>query len=232
MDKNLERKLAALIDAEDAGLSNFDSSMGFDNDMAHSYTGRGQMKPQGQTTFDFKIVHDGAGGAGTVDIELFKALFNTGTYAGETLTFASGGNTVTITGLTASFKALQERAKSQPFRINFARIRPLGEAQLANNITFDTQSVFGGSKQNSISPSTYVDPNQYQTLNVDVPLNFVVGDSTGLNWTINDSETIIVTLFIDLVYDVNKAMTGVSPVRNVTRPALAPASAARLSLNS
>lgn len=221
----LERKLVGLLNQEDANLRNYDSTLNYDSELAHSYTGRGQMKPQGQTTFDLQIVHDGVGEV-AVDIELFKALFNSGTWNGNVLEFNPGGagtGKVTVTGLTESFKALQERAKSAPFRINFIRIRPTTEAQLAKPIEMEKRSVFGGSKTNSKSPATYVDPNQYQSLNVDVPLDYVVGDDAGLNWSINDGETITATLFIDLIYDVNAAMEGKSPVRNVTRPVVAAA---------
>lgn len=226
MTPNELRNLANILESESKDLKNFnnnDSVLNFDSDFSfnaeyqeygHAYTGRNGIVARGQTTYDLIISHDNAV-AVSVPIQLFESYFNTGTFVGNNLTFTSGGATVTIQGMTAPFKALMNRSQTQPFRINFMRMLPQAASQLSQGVTFKTNSVWGASKQNNLTPNTYIDPNQYQLLRVDVPANFIVDGERGIEFSVNAGEEIAVTLFIDQILDQTKSLQGENPVRNL-----------------
>ncbi len=222
--QQLERIAQALED-ESMDLQNFsanDSPLGFDSDFnfdqdwneyGHAYTGNNTVAAAGQTTFDLTITS--VGGAVSTDITLFQSYFNTGTFVAGDLVFVNGANTVTVHGTTSTMQALMSQNTNSPFRINFVRMLPTTAAQLAEQMYFQKNSVFGGFQYNNLSPNTYIDPNQYQPLRVDVPTNFIVDSQKGIKWKILNGESILVTLFIDQVLDPTKELQGRDSVRNL-----------------
>lgn len=149
-------------------------------------------------TFDLKIVYRVGGPPAPIDIQLFGALYNTGSFAPTgSLIFQTVIGTVTVSGATDSFRALMERSKTQPFKIKVIRMKSLYVAQQFNPFVLGNTSVWGASEENTISPAMFTDPYQQDPLLVDVPVNFIIDGDRGIKMSINSGEQISMTLFIE-----------------------------------
>ena len=219
-EKNIMNAINSLENA--ANFRGYDAAVPYDRNYAGVYTppalGVAQygVTPNGLTTFDLTIIHAPSGAPAAINISLFEALYNGGTFVNGNLVFTTAGGTVTISGTTQKFQALMERSKTQPFRIAFIRMKSLQTAQQANPFTLANTSVWGASQTNNISPATYKDAYQQDPLTVDVPVDFTVDSDRGIRLLVNTSEDLNITLFIDLFRNPTEILRGNEPLRGNT----------------
>lgn len=161
-----------------------------------------------------------------VDVTFFASTFQAGTFnADGDLEFTnSNGDTATITCLTSqngvnvTMEQIYDLLGSEPFQVAFIRMRPKTQAQLDYAIDILSASQFGSQKTNSINPDDWVDPDQYQLLRVDIPMNVSASKKQGWKWTIDEDQTgsgVSMTLFIPSTVDNTKLLAGQSQVRNL-----------------
>jgi len=184
------------------------------------------MKPRGQITYDLTAIYTPVAGVpGPVDITLFSFNFTPGIFVGETQVFTNAaGDFVTVTGRTASWRAMMLRSQTQPFRINFIRMNVVDDVQFSIPYFFIKNSVWGGNQDNNLSPDTFLTPEQFQLLRVDVPCNYKVDSERGIRIAIQPTEIapkgVRMQLFIDQVNNPTVQLDGVAPVIALTADGL------------
>ena len=230
---NKERQIQALLqslDEDSMNFHNFDSALdydsalnydeesvlGMDEDSVLSF--QGEAPKRGLSTFGVNMVYTAGVGSNPVTVELFGTDFNTGTVVGDTLTFTNGDDTVTVTGRTGSIVAFQNRLRYAPFRIKYARLNPINAAQFNEQIKFQMDSVYGGGKFNNMLPEEYFTPEQYQSLRVDLPMNYRVDSQRRIIMDIGATEVapgLNLTFWIDQVVDEAAKLNGKSSIINM-----------------
>jgi hypothetical protein len=83
---------------------------------------------------------------------------------------------------------------SEGFTITKIQARFTTDAQIDNEISFVYNSIFGKTETQSISPRTYFSPSQYQSLLVDIPVEFYINGERGIQFTLNASETVVLNM--------------------------------------
>lgn len=177
------------------------------------------------TTFKMRTFYTPGGGAhGPVDVTYFAQAFNTGTFSSGDLVFTNAtGDTATERGVTknlisgtVTMEDFMFITQTEPFTLGFIRMRAKSADQLENSMDIIDGTQFGGAKGNSITPDDYIDPDQYQFLRVDVPMNVAISKKNGFKWTIDEDQTgkgVSFTLFIPATIDPQKALKGESSTR-------------------
>lgn len=169
----------------------------------------------------------GPGVPANVSITLFDSVFRDGgvfSGGGDLVFTNAGGDTATITCLTengpsgrrVTMEQLYEMVSTEPFMIGFIRLKVKTSAQFDFSMGIIKDGQYGGYGGNSITPDDYVDPDQYQLLRVDLPMNIMASKKSGFTWTIDEDQSgtgIGMTLFIPTTYDPTKALAGKDPVR-------------------
>lgn len=189
---------------------------------------QGQVASGAMTTSRLRVVYTpGVGSPAPVEIKLFSTIFTTGVFNGDgDLVFTNaGGDTATVSCMTTNgptagnlvtIKQLYDMTNTQPFTIGFMRIKVKTVAQFDYAIGITADGQFGGYGGNSIVPDDYVDPDQYQFLRVDVPMNADASNQKGFTWTIDEDQTgagVNMTLFITTTINPNKQLAGQSQIR-------------------
>lgn len=237
-EKELYQQLADKIAQGGNAYRNFDSTMNFDSvlnmegesvlNMDYgAQVAAQQFDQRGLSTYNFRIFYTDVSGTGTpVTVTLFRSYFNPGTFVGDDLVFTNSlGDTATVNGVTSPFRTFQQRAETQPLRIAFTREKPVSDAQFDNAITFLHSSVYGGNRDNNVVPETFITPEQFQLLRVDIPMNFDVDGERGWQLNINATETLVAggtrfTLFVNKIVDPTRELKGKSPVANLGGPGI------------
>lgn len=215
---------------------NFDSTQEFDTtenyddgesvlNMEYGQRHRGTTDmDRGQSTFELQVFYTAVVGVADVTVQLFRSYFNPGVFVGDDLVFTNAAaDTGTVRGITAIYRALQLRAETQPFKIHFVRLEPVATAQLGERWTFLKSSVWGGNKDNNLTPRTFITPEQFQLGRVDVPINMIADGERGIQFDLNPSETLVlggfqITLFIDKIMDPTRKLQGKSEVLSLKSP--------------
>lgn len=236
-EKEIMRQIANNIESKSMGYHNFDSTMNYDSaldmdgqsvldmDYGSRYMNHKQIEPRGQSTYELTIFYTDNFGSGTpVNITLFQPYFNTGTFVGDDLVFTNvAGETATIQGDTEIYRAIHNRSETQPFRVSFARMDVVAAAQFAQRWSFSMRGVFGGEKRNNLTPRTFLTPEQFQLLRVDIPTNWNVNGERGISFDVNATEVIAnggirMTLFVDKIMDPMRKMQGKDEIVNLDDP--------------
>ncbi len=124
-----------------------------------------------------------------VTVTLFSTDTNPGVVVGNTLVFTNGaGDQAIVTGRTASFIQFQNRLRYAPFNIKFGRLNPIDAAQFNQELRYEQNTVWGSGKFNTILPEEHLTPDQFQTLRVDIPMNFSVDSQRGITFEVGNTE--------------------------------------------
>ena len=113
------------------------------------------------------------------------------------LVYNLGGLLMTTASTTgASYRSLFEMSGIANFVIRMIRINTSTEAQLNNSLYHFQKTALGAYKQNEISPRTFFAPTQYQNKIVDIKQSLVIDSEYGIQYNVNNGETISMQLFL------------------------------------
>lgn len=212
----------------------FDSEMGYDSDMYDfepgdtvlGYENTG-IKGAGLSTYSINLTYTPVAGVpAPVTVEIWGTDLNTGTVTGDTLVFTNaGGDFVTISGRTSPFIPFQNSLRYEPFNIRFARMIPQAASQFFQNVTFRHDSKWGSFKGNDQLPDTYFNPEQFQSLRVDIPMGFAVGPRDRMIFDVDPTEVspgMNMIFFIDKALDPKRMVQKRNPLVNMSGPGLIP----------
>lgn len=191
-----------------------------------------QVNSGAMTTFRMRVYYTAGPGPGApepVDITFFDSTFQVGgvfDIHGNLVFTNTNGDTATIEGLTTNgpngrrvtIQQLYNTIETEPAVIGFIRLKVKTTAQFDYSMGIIKDGQYGGYGGNSITPDDYVDPDQFQLLRVDVPMNVKASKRDGFSWTIDEDQTgtgIGMTLFIPKTLDPGKQLDGKDPVRNL-----------------
>ena len=105
-------------------------------------------------------------------------------------TGTAGATALTVTCPQYTYRALQKSSGRRPFRIVGIRMTVQNDAQIDNEIVHFTSNFLGASNRNVLSPRTFFNPQQFQSLIVDIQANFPIDDQKGFYYTVNAGETV------------------------------------------
>jgi hypothetical protein len=120
----------------------------------------------------------------------------------------TGGNIVyqfgasdllTISSTTRNALTILNSTMKQGFTANTLRFTNSSTGQASNQLNFITQSVFGKDQTNNVVPSQQISPFQFDNKIIDIKGNFVFNETSGLYFTVNASETIIIDFQISMI---------------------------------
>lgn len=226
-DGNRGGKSALGYDSDFRTFNPFEVANSMDQKQLRSWL-QAQVASGAMTTSRLKIVYTAVNvSPAPVDITVFNSTFQEGgvfNADGDLVFTNAGGDTATIScttkngpnGRTVTLEQLYKMTETQPFTIGFMRMVVQTQSQFTEDIGIVKDGQFGGYGGNSITPDDYVDPNQYQFLRVDVPMNVDASQQNGFTWTINEDQSspgIAITLFITKTLNPNKQLGGQAPVR-------------------
>lgn len=204
-----------------ADMGNYNADMGNYNDGILNIGGpeaaawaQNKMASSNLSTYRVRIVYTPVAIVpAPVSITMFASAYNTGTFVAGNLVFTNaGGDTATISGLgSTTFQGMMNISETEPFRIEFLRIRPKSESQLENPIRAFENSQYSSGSFNEVSPDDYITPNQFQLLRSDTPLGYIVGKRRGLTWTIDTDQT---GKGVGMVMFVSSSLDPVKPLEN------------------
>jgi len=174
------------------------------------------------TTYDLSIIYTPVAGVpAPVTITLFASLFNNGTFLpnGDLQFTNVGGDLATIIGLDAPFRSIQDNVTTEPFNIAFIKMEPQTIGQFRRPFSMINGSVFvGGIIDNKITPKTFFDPYQTQSLITQVPMNYMVNQKRGWSFDVDINQTgdgIGMTLFVGTILEPSKAIYNKPIVRQM-----------------
>lgn len=104
-------------------------------------------------------------------------------------TTATAG-TCTISCTQVPYRALFDYSFRGAFTIQSMRMKFSAAGQIDNSMTTVEKSFLGLQKQNSIPISTYISPDQFQSLIVDMPVPIRIDADKGIQYTINAGNTV------------------------------------------
>lgn len=102
----------------------------------------------------------------------------------------------TISCNEIAYASFFEASSILPFIVSWFRYGVTTSAQIKNNITWKVKTFSGGILQNTISPNSYFDPNQFQDFTLDILTSFDISTDRGLELKVNAGETVTLALFI------------------------------------
>ena len=114
---------------------------------------------------------------------------------GDLVIELAGGTKTTVSCGTVPYRTLFEGSAQLPFQVAKFRYSFTSEPQLDEEIVLFKKTIFGKYTENRVSPRTYLDPNQYQSKVVDIPISFDVNAETGIQQNILSGETVSFNLF-------------------------------------
>ena len=213
----------------DADFKNYDGpggTQGMNQQQLRNWL-NSQVASGSMTMSRLRVVYTpGVGVPAPVDIVLFNSTFADYTFdgAGNLVFTNAGGDTVTVhcmttngaNGRLVTMQQLYKMTETQPFNIGFIRLKVKTTAQFDYSMGIIKDGQFGGYAGNSITPDDNVDPEQFQFLRVDVPMNTKASLQDGFSWTVDQDQTgsgIGMTLFITSTLNPNKQLEGKDPVR-------------------
>lgn len=88
------------------------------------------------------------------------------------------------------YQGLFESSATVPFRITRIRATFTTAAQIDRELTLVRRSFLGGITQNSINPRTWFKPEQFQSLIVDIPVNWNIDAESGIEYVLEAGETV------------------------------------------
>lgn len=113
------------------------------------------------------------------------------TKAGKLLaTGALGATALTVDCPQYTYRGLMKSSGRRPFTIEGIRMTVQNDAQIDNEIVHFTQNFLGAKSQNTLTPRTYFNPQQFQGKIVDIACNFPIDDQKGLLYKLNAGETV------------------------------------------
>lgn len=114
---------------------------------------------------------------------------NAGNLVYRDFTTATAG-TCTISCTQVPYRALFDYAFRGAFTIQAMRMKFSNAAQINNALTTVEKTFLGLQKQNSIPVSTYISPDQFQSLIVDMPVPIRIDADKGIQYTIEGGNTV------------------------------------------
>jgi len=113
------------------------------------------------------------------------------TKAGKLLaTGALAATALTVDCPQYTYRGLMKSSGRRPFRIVGIRMTVQNDAQIDNEITHFTSNFLGAKSQNTLTPRTFFNPNQFQGKIVDIGCDFPIDDQKGLLYKLNAGETV------------------------------------------
>jgi hypothetical protein len=140
----------------------------------------------------------------------FEGLAATIANTGGTVGFQSNGNLQvhgndatpdpkpTIGCQEVAYASFFEASSISPFQVAYFRYTVKTDAQIDNIITWFQRTFSGGMQQNVISPRAYFKPTQFQDFVIDITVAFTIGIDSGLFLTVNTTENVRFSLFIEM----------------------------------
>jgi hypothetical protein len=106
---------------------------------------------------------------------------------------------LTISSTTRNALTILNSTMKQGFTANTLRFTNSSTGQASNQLNFIKQSVFGKDETNNVVPSQQISPFQFDNKIIDIKGNFVFNETSGLYFTVNASETIIIDFQISMI---------------------------------
>ena len=195
----------------DESVLDFDTTMNLDGEDS-VLSMHGDRTKRGLSEFSINLVYTAGATSLPVEVELFGLDFNNGLFVGDDLVFSNaGGDTVTISGRTTSFKAIMNRAARAPMEIDYARIKPVTATQFDRVLKFRKDTIFGGGKDNTLLPDSFLTPEQFQLLRVDVPMNYKVDSERRIIMDVGPDQIgagMVMIFFFNKVVNVTNELAG------------------------
>lgn len=95
------------------------------------------------------------------------------------------------------YRSLHEAASRSSWLISKMRLSVSNDAQIDQSITHFANTMFGGVKENSISPRAFFRPEQMQSKIIDIPnLRLQIDQEKGLRVTVLANQSLNISLFI------------------------------------
>lgn len=117
--------------------------------------------------------------------------------AGSLIYENSSGAKCTVSCNQLPYRTLFKSSGVTPFRVENLRLTVQTDPQIDKQITWVRRTWLGAVEQNSISPRSYFNPNQFQTKTLDVSAAFAIDAETGLWYPVLAGETVTFNLFIN-----------------------------------
>lgn len=105
--------------------------------------------------------------------------------------------TLTVGCSEIAYRSLFDATAIIPFRISFIRETVKTDAQIDKVITWFKKTIAGGEKSNRVSPRAFFRPNQFQSLTIDIPVEFDVNIDSGVKMPVLAGEQVTLALFIE-----------------------------------
>ncbi len=108
----------------------------------------------------------------------------------------TSGGTCVISCKQIPYRSLMKYSERGSFRIDRMRMKFKTSDQINQDFTVTQRTFLGLRKSNSISPSSYFSPQQYQSLILDIPVPVDIDAERGINYTMRPTETLLINMFI------------------------------------
>lgn len=95
-----------------------------------------------------------------------------------------------------AYASFFEASATTPFVVAWFRYTVTSDAQIDKTFKWKVKTFSGGVKENTISPRSYFDPNQFQANTIDILTTFDVGIDRGLQVQLLAAESVRLALFI------------------------------------
>lgn len=95
-----------------------------------------------------------------------------------------------------AYASLFEASAITPFIVSWFRYTVTTDSQIDKTFKWKVKTYSGGIKENTISPRSYFDPNQFQAKTIDILTTFDVGIDRGLQISLLAAESVRLALFI------------------------------------
>lgn len=130
-----------------------------------------------QTSFEGLLLA-GVGVIGYTELGLLKA------------TGALAATALTVDCPQYTYRALVKSSGRRPFRITGIRMTVTTDTQIDQEIIHFTNNFLGAKSENTLTPRTFFQPNQFQSKIVDIACNFPIDDQKGLVYKLVAGETV------------------------------------------
>lgn len=198
-------------------MKNYDPSLSYDPSVKLQFAGGAYSEiyrsenSSNWAKLDLTLTCGSGFTGGTVDI--FNFLFSSTRYAdsrviatesafqtnGSQLWSNGGADTATLTS-TPTWASVWQALGTASIHIALMRLiaSVTPTVQFAQDINVVKQTFLGGKVENTINPSAFLSPDQFQTDRVDIPLDVVIDAETGLFVGLSGvSQVLTMSLFID-----------------------------------
>lgn len=100
-----------------------------------------------------------------------------------------------------AYRSFFEASSITPFKVAYIRYTCNTQNQIDQQIAWFSKSYSGGTNENKISPRAYFRPNQYQSLTIDITVEFNINLESGLRHIVLAGESVRMSLFIQFWTD-------------------------------